>query len=778
MVVSALQCLLEIAPIAGGSRDVCALIERFVGSMLLENAEMQEKRSQTMDFFDSESLSLLVAFGVKACTTEDAGGQAKAALDSILQLAADTLEEDKKVLDARTSGGEGTATEKDIALPSTLHVFVPHRDRGKPNKKKKPQSARKVPDRQLVNSVAEILIWTRTNLMSSNKAFAGCYERLLEAASAGISNDSKAKAKAALQTLQTIVRKERKKFNDFARTEGFMLSDLMQQDEKALQYRHIVKGKDGDLTKLTKLATKKGSTNILRMINARFASDPSKITRYESIRALVQAWSPPPSETAPMETDEKNGNDEIEKLEHEIKVARLKATIKHLRGAYKRTDRQVVLASLDSNVDSHTAALLVAAAMGKWEMECSTDGDVTMTDEKAASDTGCHLHLPGGTVHNVGSFQAVCDLLTSLVNSDPEIYPSMAQSDGGATIKAVVNVINKHLKANQTLLLFSSTDLKLPADCAETLLKQECSIHQHDVDDLQRRLEREGAKRGDITISLSWDTQDDLDLHVVLPNGEEIYYDHNFSGKKGKANLDVDMNASSPYSNSPVENVFVGDLDKKETAPLGKYKVIVQNFGYHARGSTQKTEIPWLVCISKDGKKEKFTGKCVGSGASSNVVACEFEYFGRTAPIEDKKEQASGAVSASVNITTSIGQTLEALTEAIKSVGQQEQLNEVRQLLVEEVGDEEETKEERPLVSAAYEVTNRDRNQVLIFNLPKRFHSVVNKVYGGGDLAEQCAETIAKRLVKDKIPISELKKCGYPGDVVETVKTKMKVVST
>jgi hypothetical protein len=609
--------------------------------------------------------------------------------------------------------------------------------------------------------------------LTSNKAFGGCYKRLLEAASAGISNESKEKAKSALQTLQTIVRKERKKFNDFARIQGFMLSDLFQQDQKALKYRQVLKGKDGDLTKLTRLATKKGSTDVLRLINGRFASDPSKITRFESIRALVQAWSPP-SETV-MQTGENNNKDEIAKLEHEIQVARLKATIRYLRGAYKPTDRQVVLASLDSNVDSHTAALLVAAAMGKWEMEDQKDGDVSMRDAEA-SDVGCHLHFPGGTVHNVDSFKAVCDLLTSFVSSDPEIYPSMAESDGSATIKAVVNVIDKHLKANQTLLVFSSTDLKLPADCAEALVKQDCSIHQHDVDDLQRRLDRQGAKRGDITISLSWDTHDDLDLHVILPNGEEIYYSQTRS-EKGKATLDVDMNASSPYSNAAVENVFVGDLDKQEEAPPGKYKVVVQNFGYHTQGWTKQTEIPWLVRVAKNGEKEKYAGKCIGSGKASDVVACEFEYTGRTAPMEGDRKQASGAASSSVNITTSIGQTLEALTEAITAVGQQEQLNEVRQLLNEEAGEQKEAEEERPVVSASYEVTNRDRNQVLIFNLPSRFHGVVNKVFGGGDLAEQCAKTIAKRMVQDKIPISELKGCGYPGDIVESVKEKMKVVS-
>ena len=32
------------------------------------------------------------------------------------------------------------------------------------------------------------------------------------------------------------------------------------------------------------------------------------------------------------------------------------------------------------------------------------------------------------------------------------------------------------------------------------------------------------TKVGDITITLTWDTRDDLDLHVHTPDGSEIYY--------------------------------------------------------------------------------------------------------------------------------------------------------------------------------------------------------------------------------------------------------------
>jgi len=771
LVASVLDCLIQIAPLAGGSRDVCTLIESFVGAVLDSNESLMEKNGQCLDFFGQESLSLLVTSGVKLCMDGIQNDKAQETLNNLLQVAADTLDQDKNILEARASG-ESDKDNKDTALPSTLHVFVPHRDRGKPRKKKKKKTAtpattaKKVPNRQLHNTVAELLIWSRTSLMSSNKAFAGSYNRILESSSDNISNDSKVKAKRALQCLHTIIRKERKKFNEFARKEGFMLSDLFRQDRDALKYQQIVKGKDGDINKLTKLATKSGATNVLSLITTRFASDPSKITHFESVQSLVQGWVTATELDGDTEVDK-----EVAKQLKEIQLARLKATIRQLRQAYKRTEREIVLASLDSTVDSHVAALLIAAALGKWEID--TDGDAQMSDADTPVDSvGCNLHLPGGVVHTVDSIKKVCDLLMSIISSDPVIFPSMADSDGSATIKAVVNMVERYLKENQTLLAVSSVDLKLPPESIETLVKRNCSIHRHDVDDIQERLNREGAKNGDITISLSWDTHDDLDLHVFLPTGVEISY-ANRACVEGKATLDVDMNASSPYSNTPVENVFVGDVDKHEEAPHGKYKVVVQNYGYHAKNATSTTEIPWQVVVNKNGEKEKFTGKCLNTGEASDVVACEFEYTGRTVPYEEK-EQSPEAAANTVNITTSVGRTLEALTQAIKAVGQQEQMDEVRQLLNEDESGEQ--TEERPTLSATYEVTNRDRNNMLIFQLPARFQTIVNKVFGGGELSNQCAETIAKRMVQDKIPISELKRAGYPDDIVESVREKMKVV--
>ena len=71
--------------------------------------------------------------------------------------------------------------------------------------------------------------------------------------------------------------------------------------------------------------------------------------------------------------------------------------------------------------------------------------------------------------------------------------------------------------------------------------------------EFRRRLEREGAQSGDVRVSLMWHNYNDLDLHVVCPGGEEVYFGNRVSVCGGA--LDVDMNVN-PTSDSPVENVF------------------------------------------------------------------------------------------------------------------------------------------------------------------------------------------------------------------------------
>jgi hypothetical protein len=78
---------------------------------------------------------------------------------------------------------------------------------------------------------------------------------------------------------------------------------------------------------------------------------------------------------------------------------------------------------------------------------------------------------------------------------------------------------------------------------------------------------------GDVRVTLSWADANDLDLHVIDPNGEEIYYDNPTSASGGT--LDVDANPGCVGSTvTPVENVFW----PSGSAPSGTYTVLVNYY--------------------------------------------------------------------------------------------------------------------------------------------------------------------------------------------------------
>jgi hypothetical protein len=115
------------------------------------------------------------------------------------------------------------------------------------------------------------------------------------------------------------------------------------------------------------------------------------------------------------------------------------------------------------------------------------------------------------------------------------------------------------------------------------------------------RAERQGARSGKLQVILAWDDRDDLDLHVVCPDGADIGF-HSRSACGGT--LDVDANGEvGQLTDTPVENVYFTD------PPPGLYRVVVDPYDMRARAAT-----PFRVTIRRDGWPDEVVTGTATSG--------------------------------------------------------------------------------------------------------------------------------------------------------------------
>jgi hypothetical protein len=222
---------------------------------------------------------------------------------------------------------------------------------------------------------------------------------------------------------------------------------------------------------------------------------------------------------------------------------------------------------------------------------------------------------------------------------------------------------------------------------------QRSTIHVHINDDTMSRMEREKARIGDVTVTLVWDDWNDLDLHVITPRGNEIYYGNR---EADGGMLDVDMNAWERCSKEPIENVFFGDAERGIEAMKGKYSVVVQNYAYH-RGHGRSDDddddelrsrpVPFRVLVRKNGEVSEYQGETAAgkTGPESDVKVVDFEYHGRTVVLPSEAPSAMEG-SNLVAVTASVGSTLDALG-ALMRLGEEIAEIERTRALVQEDGD-------------------------------------------------------------------------------------------
>ena len=163
------------------------------------------------------------------------------------------------------------------------------------------------------------------------------------------------------------------------------------------------------------------------------------------------------------------------------------------------------------------------------------------------------------------------------------------------------------------------------------------SERKRDIDaEIKQRVEAAGGRYEgvDIRASLVWNNRNDLDLHVIAPSGEHIYYGHKRSACAGW--LDVDMNVRGETT-KPVENVqWI-----RGSAPAGRYRVFLHNYRFHeAPGPTE-----YRVEIEINGKAQHFEGTIAGkgeTGQASEITILEFDYNPAERVPEDPRALATG----------------------------------------------------------------------------------------------------------------------------------------
>lgn len=136
------------------------------------------------------------------------------------------------------------------------------------------------------------------------------------------------------------------------------------------------------------------------------------------------------------------------------------------------------------------------------------------------------------------------------------------------------------------------------------------------------RMNRESVNTGELHATLIWNDIADLDIHVICPSGEHIYFGHKESACGGW--LDVDMNArEDQISLEPIENIFWA------TSPSGHYKFYVNNYHNRTDSKTVFTDslrkVPFRVRLRRGETIDWFQGSC---GPNENITCFEFDHTG------------------------------------------------------------------------------------------------------------------------------------------------------
>ena len=125
----------------------------------------------------------------------------------------------------------------------------------------------------------------------------------------------------------------------------------------------------------------------------------------------------------------------------------------------------------------------------------------------------------------------------------------------------------------------------------------------------EMRARAAGAGNGTFQVTLTWENRNDLDLHLLTPCGDEVYFGAQTGC--GIINLDVDMNVA-PTSDTPVEHMNA----ELARMPHGKYEVHVVRFRNHIGADADN----YVVELRLGDEVKRVPGRISGRGGLLSML--------------------------------------------------------------------------------------------------------------------------------------------------------------
>lgn len=139
------------------------------------------------------------------------------------------------------------------------------------------------------------------------------------------------------------------------------------------------------------------------------------------------------------------------------------------------------------------------------------------------------------------------------------------------------------------------------------------------ADAIRERVKQAGGNvTGDLCYRLAWHNYDDLDLHIVEPDGCHIFYANKqpiYHHPTSHGMLDVDMNAGMGQTREPVENIFYSDRSQIKE---GFYHLYANQYNRRETANVGfEVEIDYLGQVHRFAYDKPVTG---------NVTVAKFRY--------------------------------------------------------------------------------------------------------------------------------------------------------